>query len=390
MSTSVSSNPNVYRQPSTGKFERASFISRIQAVHLLPTFVLLAFVVPVLHRVHFPLSWDWAGLFQSFGKLALQSVSIAAVLYAIERPAEVLVRFRAQFGKDVRRSVLFAAFVAILVIAVGAQFAITALIDCVAIIEVVQQDRSRQRRLQDRARALLPATAYLFVGLVLAFTYTNAIVRVRFFGLYDTAFDRFDARFVGITVHALAHHVAGLVPPAFFRALNFIYYGMFVQIGAALIICGMSGGAKRSIQFVGTIAVAYYLALILFYLFPSQGPYYVCPQHFSRLPYDLASYRTQKNLLQNALYLWQQKPVRTVPMGFYIAFPCMHIAQPLIVLWFLRQWKRIVAVLVTYDLLLIAAIILLEWHYFADLLGGVAVAITAILLTARISQIRQT
>jgi hypothetical protein len=88
------------------------------------------------------------------------------------------------------------------------------------------------------------------------------------------------------------------------------------------------------------------------------------------------------------MYLWQQKPVRTVPMGFYIAFPCMHIAQPLIVLWFLRQWKRMVAALVTYDLLLIAAIILLEWHYFADLLGGVAVAITAILLTARISQIK--
>lgn len=33
-----------------------------------------------------------------------------------------------------------------------------------------------------------------------------------------------------------------------------------------------------------------------------------------------------------------------------------------------------VAVLAVYDLLLIPAILLLEWHYFLDIFGGIAVA----------------
>jgi hypothetical protein len=131
---------------------------------------------------------------------------------------------------------------------------------------------------------------------------------------------------------------------------------------------------------VGTLLFAYCLALILFYFFPSHGPYYLCVNHFARLHYDLSSYRTQKMLLANAQYLWEQKPVIVIPTGFYIAFPCMHIAQPIVVLWFLRKWPRMVAILLAYDVLLVAAIILLEWHYFVDLLGGVAVAGTAVLV----------
>src|SRR5260370_40944597 len=59
----------------------------------------------------------------------------------------------------------------------------------------------------------------------------------------------------------------------------------------------------------------------------------------------------------------------------------MHIAQPLIVMWFLRRWKRIVAVLAAYDVLLVIAIVLVEWHYFVDLLAAVPVAGIAIAIT---------
>ena len=45
-----------------------------------------------------------------------------------------------------------------------------------------------------------------------------------------------------------------------------------------------------------------------------------------------------------------------------------------------RQQKRIVMVLAAYDVLLVAAILLLEWHYAVDIIGGIAVAIAAIAL----------
>jgi hypothetical protein len=59
----------------------------------------------------------------------------------------------------------------------------------------------------------------------------------------------------------------------------------------------------------------------------------------------------------------------------------MHITQPLIVMWFLRRWKRILVVLAAYDVLLVIAIILLEWHYFVDILAAVPVAGIAIAIT---------
>jgi len=56
----------------------------------------------------------------------------------------------------------------------------------------------------------------------------------------------------------------------------------------------------------------------------------------------------------------------------------MHITQPLIVLWFLRSYRRILVVLAVYDLCLIPTILLLEWHYAVDILGGILIAAFAI------------
>ena len=63
---------------------------------------------------------------------------------------------------------------------------------------------------------------------------------------------------------------------------------------------------------------------------------------------------------------------------YYIGFPCMHIALPLVSIWFLRKWPRIVIVLAACALFLVASIILLEWHYLIDLFAGVLVAISAV------------
>jgi hypothetical protein len=84
-----------------------------------------------------------------------------------------------------------------------------------------------------------------------------------------------------------------------------------------------------------------------------------------------------------AQLLTTNRSLSQVDTDYFVAFPCLHIAQPLIVIWFLRRWKRIVIFLIAYDLLLIPSILLLEWHYVVDLIGGVAVASMAIWLNER-------
>jgi PAP2 superfamily len=129
----------------------------------------------------------------------------------------------------------------------------------------------------------------------------------------------------------------------------------------------------------GTIIGAYILALGIFYLYPSLGPFYTCPDHFAHFPNALSTYEIQQTAMEKAKLLsTSYRYFNTIGTDYFIAFLCMHIAQPLVVLWFLRKWKRIAGVLIIYDVLLIPAILLLEWHYFADLLGGAVVAIAAI------------
>lgn len=381
----MTQNPSSARSP--GPLRKWQSILAPENLHFVLTGAAVAFLIPILHRVHLPVRWDLDQMLNSYIILAVQSAVLATVLYAIQNPKELLISFRNQYWLNKPKLLILAAFVAILVLVVGAKFAVLITVETLAVLELMHRDRlktpNNQERLAHRIMGLLPAAAYLFFGLIMVFTYNNIIVRVRYYGAYDEFFNWLDVRLFGTTVSALAHHAAEVLPAGTLSALNFIYFGMFPQIGTTLILCAMLSGRRRAMQFVGAVLFANYLALIIFYLWPSHGPYVLCSHHFERLRYDLSSYLSQKNMLANARYLWQQKPVHSIPMAFYIAFPCMHIAQPLVVLWFIRKWKRIASLFVAYDVLLLAAILLLEWHYFVDLLGGVAVAAATIFVMSR-------
>ena len=182
--------------------------------------------------------------------------------------------------------------------------------------------------------------------------YNDIIASVRFNFAYDAVFNGMDKWILrGWSVPDLSHWALGRFPLSFFRFLEFIYFAMFPQIGAAILLVSVAGGKKRGLQFVGTILMAYYLTLGLFYVWPSHGPYSLCLRHFSRFPASLQVYSIQKALMADALALWNHIPIQRISAGYYIAFPCMHIAQPLIVMWFLRRWKRVLIFLCAFDCL---------------------------------------
>lgn len=130
-------------------------------------------------------------------------------------------------------------------------------------------------------------------------------------------------------------------------------------------------------RFVAAIMTAYYVGLILFYLVPAAGPYYLASGDPSAQKY------LEGGEIQFARILDSFRLHHSIPMissDYFIAFPCLHIAQPLIVLWYLRDWKRVALVLGLYDLVLIPSIVLLQQHYVVDLIGGVGVAALAVFM----------
>jgi hypothetical protein len=344
-----------------------------KSLHYWATGFLLLALIPLLRRFNLPLSFDWAGLaFTYWVLLAIKSIFVATLLYLIGFPqavAPALERFR----REKVRILLVLAYCVVLGWAFTWLAALVMTVDTVAVLEI--RERLKPNGLLGFVSAILPPAVYLFVGLLLVSAYNDIILSVRFFAAYDVAFNSMDQWLLhGRSVPQLCHWALQKFSLSFFRFLEFIYYGMFAQIGAALILVSHHYGKRRGLQFVGAVLTGYYLALALFYLWPSQGPYYLCPVHFSQFPSVLRTYAAQRGSMEGASALWDHKPLSRISFDYYIAFPCMHIVQPIIVMWFLRFWKRMLLVLAAYNVVLVVAIVLLEWHYVVDVLAGVVVA----------------
>ncbi len=357
-------------------------------LHFWVTGIATLALFPALVRLHLPLVWPWRFVVGFTRSVAQQSLFVAAVLYVIGRPAEL--RVVAARYRNKLRATLFMAFCGVLVWVFGLRvFTIYKIVDALAVLEFIERKRERHESLLQSAVTVLPAAAYLIFIFLLIFTYNDVIVSVRFYGAYDQGLNQLDARLFGTTVSALAHRAAELLPARCFDIADMIYYGMFGQLGATVVICGLSSGAKRAFQFVGAILLVQLLALTLFYVWPSHGPYYTCVGHFERLRFHLFSYGVQKDSLEFAQRLWEHQPIQILDLRYYLAFPCTHLSQPLIVLWFLRHSKRVVASLVAYDALLVPAILMLEWHYFVDMLGGIVIAVVVIWFVAKTREERR-
>lgn len=374
---SVSSTTSPAAAPTKGHgvFERLC-----GSFHSFATVALAVALVPAFKAAGLPLRFDWSLYFKRYWiSLALESIFAAALLYVISFPIkDTLGRLWARCR---RQKMLIPLLVtpAILLIAFNGFWAgLAAAVDGIVLIEWFTRSGSsapRSRPAASLSAVALPAL-YFFVGFILVLAYNDVIAALRFDGSYDLILNRLDSQLIlGTTVTALAHRALAHLPANAASWFEWIYVLTFPQIGACMIILALRCGRRRALRFVATVLTAYYIALALFFLLPATGPYYTCQTHFFPFPNSPWFYNGQRPLLD--AFRAQQRP-SLIGLDYFIAFPCMHLTQPIIVLWYLRRWKRMVATLVAFDLLLIPAILLLEQHYVIDLLGGAAVAILAL------------
>ncbi len=342
-------------------------------LHFIVVGAALLALFPALVYLRLPVAWPWRFVLGFSRGVAIQSICAAAVLYVIQHPAELRVLWRRYC--EPRRLLLLAAVCGAVGWGSGLHLpTCVKLVDAIVALELVHRWREGRLDLRRTGRAVLPAAVYFIAGFVLVFTYNEVIVSRRFYGAEDDALNRLDLRLFGTTVSAVAHRAAAILGSGWFDVIEALYYGMFAQLGATILVCGLGQGPRHAVRFVGALMLAQALALTTFYLWPSQGPYYTCAGHFERWPFHSDTLLWQKEALTAAQRLWEHRPRPLIELLYFVSFPCMHIAQPLISLWFLRRYRRMVAVLAAYDLLLIPSILLLEWHYFLDIFGGIAVA----------------
>ena len=333
------------------------------------------------HFEGLPLRVNWRMFIGAFwGAMAVRAIFAATLLYLIGFPLSrtvkpVWIRYREQRA----RIPAFAIFAIWMLLQFGVALGGMIVVDGLVLAELMDRSRGSLDTMATALRSVAWPAVYLFFGLVAMFCYNDLIASMKFIGAYDAFFLKVDSILMGgHSISGLAHSWAPHLPIQTFGIAEFIYYGMFGQVGAGLVLTAMCLGRRESFRYVGTVLTAYVIALALFYLWPTIGPFYTCPFH--SLPrVQLATYDYQQNaVLKARLLTTSYKQFNTVNADYFIAFPCMHIAQPLVVMWFLRRWKRITFALILYDVVLIPAILLLEWHYLVDLVGGILVAGAAI------------
>lgn len=348
--------------------------------------LLLSLTFPALKMARLPFQFDFVALGGGYLCMLPGAVFIAILFAIIGLPwgvtvAPLLGRLR---QKPFLALVLVNA--AVTIWAWGPGLGLIVLIDGLALVEFLRRRKGRAR--SSLLDILVPAF-YLFCGLVAVFAFNHASVAIRYGGTYDAAFRSFDNAIFHTGAYRISQWSLDHLPRFVFELENLAYFSIWSRIGASLILCGLLGGRKYAMKLVRTFLLCYTIALLVFFAFPAKGPYSIHPVKAPTYAHSLGAFETQKVLTARMKQLWAHNltsDVRDVGIGdYYISFPSLHAALPLISIWFLRRWRKICLVaLGIYVTLLLPSLILLEWHYIIDVFGGFGVALISIWLGERI------
>lgn len=351
----------------------------VSKLHYACTALLAILAIPAIQRLHLPMHLNWRGMmvvyWVGFGS---KSIFRALVFCILAFPlSQTLAPFWARYRKEKLRILLVLVFLIALSCAVQFTVAILLAIDALFVVELAERAKEEGNSFPQRMIAMLASAAYLFLGISLVLVYNDIIIASRFPLSWDNALNKVDMRvFGGRSVSDVAHTLFTILPTGFLRFLDFVYFQMFLVVGAAFLISAYYS-FRRGLQFAGACLTAYYLGLLVFYIWPTYGPYIFCIGHAARYPPYLTSYIFQKGGIAGLQAIAQHQS-RSVASGYYIAFPSLHIALPVIAMWFLRRWRPVFWLLAAYNGLLACAVVVLEWHYALDIPGGIAVAALAL------------
>jgi hypothetical protein len=335
-----------------------------------------------------PLRIDFVEITSSYwGGTAFSAAFVAIGLAIFGLPLrQTLMPFLARFREKKGRIVIALLLAAWLIYLFGFWLGAIVTVDALGVAELLER---RKRILEDAIDIFVPAL-YLFLGLILVFSFNHALVGIRNPWTYDLFFQHLDWVLFHVNVTDIAHWSLSHLPIWFFKLLEFTYYGLYGRLMAVLFFAALLRNQQFALKYVRTLLICYAIALVVYSVLPAKGPYSICPIHLSSYPRSLLTFWTQEALVMRTRMLWAHNITSAViavnPEDYYISLPSLHVALPIIAIWFVRPWKRIALLMLgIYVLLLLPSVLLLEWHYLVDFFAGFATAFLAIWLAEKIS-----
>jgi hypothetical protein len=236
---------------------------------------------------------------------------------------------------------------------------------------------------------LVPAT-FLVVGLSLAFAFNHALAAIRDPQTFDPLLARIDTLIFHASATQIAHASLRYLPISFFHFLEVVYFSLYPRLIGVFLLCVLLRDRNYGMKYMRTLLMCFAIAVVTYVFLPAKGPYSTCTLHAFSYPQSLTTFWSQKGLVDRSHALWTHNlSAHVIPVmteDYYISFPSLHVALPIIAIWFMRPFRRLQYVLAAaYLLLMLPAVMLLEWHYIIDFAGGFCAAALSIWLAERVS-----
>lgn len=201
--------------------------------------------------------------------------------------------------------------------------------------------------------------------------------------LWDGALHRVDrVLWLGHDPATVLHDVFGTGWAA--HLFSFVYVAWIVLVPVSLVVAlvwsrDVSGGE----WYVTAVAVDWVLGVATYFAMPTLGPVYAQPRLFAGLPHTYVA--TLQTDMMDDRYAVLAHPWATDALQTIAAFASLHVGIMVTVclmaeLLGLRRWLR--TVMWVFLALTVLATLYLGWHYFCDVLGGMALGAAGVWVAA--------
>jgi membrane-associated phospholipid phosphatase len=192
--------------------------------------------------------------------------------------------------------------------------------------------------------------------------------------LIDGALADFD-RWCGVSVPEI--HDWTNARPALRLVLDLAYGTLLIQLPLIVIILGLTGDRRRLETFVLQDMLAALVTLALFAAFPAAGPF----EHYGFQPSPGQS-RYLAHLY--TVRAGERHVVNLHDAEGLVTCPSFHTTEALLMALAFRGRRVLFAVFATLNLLVAASTMTTGWHYFADVLAGLAVGLVVVAVVRKV------
>ena len=165
--------------------------------------------------------------------------------------------------------------------------------------------------------------------------------------------------------------------PRIIHWCEFAYSTIFYQLFCCVVFLGVLGKRKLVRKYLLALLISNTLGALIYFFFPTLDP--------ALLYHDVTFTFSQHQVIQQFQDIHRGITPHSQNLAI-IGFPSFHVIWAVTITYYMRKVKPLIYPLILLNVIVIFSTLTTGWHYLADDLGGIAVALLGCYLASLISR----